>query len=81
MFDLYLIIAIVIVSLIGGYILLQILSNLNKPSISDYLFGAWVFNADRLNEKGKKYRHFLFLFWLIVVLLVILIEAMSAGNI
>jgi len=74
MADVVLILSIVVIGLLGGYILLQVIFNLNSLSGADLFFGAWVFDPNRLNNKGKKYRRALFIYWLIVIFIIIVFE-------
>ncbi len=69
-----LIIAVIIIGLVGGYFQLMLFSNLDKRDNGNIFFGAWVFNPDALNEKGKYYKKVIFIYWALVIVLVVSIQ-------
>ena len=68
--DIVLILSIVVYTLIGGYIFLQIISNLKDASTSDVLFGVWLFDSNKLNSKGKLYKNILLVNWLLALVMI-----------
>ena len=61
--------------LIGAYLIVMIYSNLQPNiTVTDVMFNSWVFDSNKLNQTGKRYRKALFYYFLVVIAAVILIE-------
>jgi hypothetical protein len=60
----------------GGYFQLLLLMNLKKLRFSDVFFGAWLLDAENLNEDARYYRKAIIYCWCFVILLALAIFAL-----
>ena len=73
-----LLVAIFIIFAIAYYYSLQVQGNLKKTDLGTGLFQSWLFDSDKLNAAGVKYRKHLIICWSInAVLIAIYIVVMN----
>ena len=74
---LILVVGIISTGIIGGYYQLLLYQNLKEKNASSVLFSSWIFDSDKLNDKGKYYRKKMFLFWSVAIILIIAMQIIN----